>query len=574
MENISFTKSLFFGNILEDMVFPYPELPTDSVDTLKAVIDATEKFAASVDGAKIEEMGSVPIELIKQMGDLGLLGLAVPEDLGGIGLNQTSYGRMIEEISKIDGSVALTAGAHQSIGYKALLLGGTDAQKKKYLPKLASGEWLAAFALTEPGAGSDAGSIQTKAVKQPDGSFRLSGQKLWITNGGIADFYTVFAKQVSEDEANGKITAFFVERKWDGISTGQPEKKLGIKASNTVAVFFDNVLVPKENLCGEEGKGFKVAMNVLNNGRMGLGAGSVGACKKLISYAIKHANERKQFGRPLNSFGLIKEKISQMVVDTFAAESAVYLATGMVDRKVLDTSMESAICKIFATETLWRVVNEALQTAGGQGYMAEYPYERLLRDSRINMIFEGTNEILRMFVGLSGLQGPGEFLSGVGRALNNPIKGFGVLSEYAVKKIKTSITGDIISKAHPALRRETTMIEEYVMEFATASEKVIRKHGKEIVEMQFATKRICDICIDLYVAIATISRVTKMIEKYGEAKCEIPIGLARLFCAQANRRIRGNFKLMEKNEDELAKDIAMKVSELGRYPFGILGEFI
>src|SRR5438105_8637440 len=265
----SFGKSLFFGEILEDQVFPYPEMDRDARETVREIVEATAKYMCGIDGAKLDRSGEMPAELLQSLRELGLFGLIVPQEHGGIGLSDTGYARVMQEIAGWDGSVAVTLGAHSSIGFKGLLLFGTEEQKKKYLPKLATGEMIAAFCLTEPGSGSDAFSIKTNAVRQGD-HYVLNGDKIWITNGGIADFYTVFAKTTPDTPAQkGKITAFIVTRDLGGVSHGPHEDKMGIRASNTTAVFFDNVRVPAANVIGEEGKGFKVAMSILNHGRTG-----------------------------------------------------------------------------------------------------------------------------------------------------------------------------------------------------------------------------------------------------------------------------------------------------------------
>jgi acyl-CoA dehydrogenase family protein 9 len=333
------------------------------------------------------------------MKELGLFGLIIPEEYGGLGLSNTGYARIMQELAAVDASLAVTVGAHQSIGLKGLLLFGTEAQKKRYLPKLATGEWVAGFALTEPGAGSDAASIATRAELSEDGEgYVLNGNKIWITNGGFADLFTVFARTSAPDSGQKpRITALLVERGY-GVKNGPNEEKMGIRGSSTTALYFEDVKVPAANVLGESGRGFKVAMEVLNSGRLGLAAGCVGGCKTMLQMAVERTQERKAFGRTIGDFGMIKEKISRMMCETYALESMTYLTTGLIDAGVPDYSLESAICKVFGSETYWMVANETLQIAAGIGYMTEYPYERMLRDSRINLIFEGTNEILRAFI--------------------------------------------------------------------------------------------------------------------------------------------------------------------------------
>lgn len=574
----SFGKSLFFGEILEDQIFPYPEMEPETKETVTSVIEMLDKFLSQLDSAKMDREGELPKEVIQQLKELGLFGLIVPEQYGGLGLNVTGYSRVLQTIAGWDASIAVTVGAHSSIGFKGLLLTGTEEQKKKYLPKLATGELIAAFCLTEPGSGSDAFSIKTRAEKSADGShYILSGQKLWITNGGIADFFTVFAKTTpDEGEHKGKISAFIVTRDMGGVTHGTHEDKMGIRASSTTAMFFDNVKVPKECLLGEEGKGFKVAMSILNHGRTGIGAGAVGGLKRMMELAAAHANERKQFGRPIGSYGLVKEKLGRIAANAYAAESLCYLMARTIDRGNVDYSLEGAATKVLASDVLWNGVDEALQVAAGLGYMKEYPYERALRDARINRIFEGTNEILRLFVGLSGFQKPGEYLKGLGKDLSNaladPIKGFGVIREYAGRKMNQRFGKQQITKAHESMRKQIAWVEDATQELASMTEAVLRRHGKEIVEKQFATRRLGDVAIDLIGMLAVISRTTSLIQQRGSTeKCANEMNMCFAFCSDAYRRIRTNFEAATgRNNDEELKAIADQLMKTGKYENDIL----
>jgi acyl-CoA dehydrogenase family member 9 len=570
----SFMKSLFFGQVREDLIFPYPRLNADTVENVNMILDAVQKFGKDqVKSAEWDEKGEMPREMVGMMAEMGLLGMSVPEELGGLGLPQMAYARIFEEMAGLDASLTVTMGAHQSIGYKAMVLFGSDEQKKKYLPRLASGELLACYCLTEPGSGSDAASIKTRATLSPDGKhYILNGNKLWITNGGIATFMTIFAK--TEVEENGqkkdKVTCFCLELPVEGVTAGAPEHKLGIRASWTNAISFDKVQVPIENVIGGIGQGFKVAMGVLNHGRMGLAAGSVGMAKKCIEASARHANERVQFQKKLSEFGMIQEKLGRMVANCYAAESMAFMTTALIDRKDVDYSMESAAAKIFCSEMAWEAVDENLQIWGGSGYMKEYPYERWLRDTRINRIFEGTNEILRCFLALSGMQGPGQELAGLAEAIKYPLKGLGPVSDFAIRKIKQNIVGESITKAHPSLKKMAGILEEYVVEFSTQVEVLLRRHGKEIHLRQFAQKRVADIAIDFYAMSCVLSRVTRALEEKGADKCELELSIAEAFFMRSNRRVRGNFKAIDRNDDDAMKLIAAKVCELGIYPFDSL----
>ena len=571
MNEQSFMKSLFHGIISEALVFPYPEPAAAEKENVVMMLDSVRKyFAANVDSTKIDRTAEIPKDVLEGVKGLGLFGGLIPESHGGIGLSQTGYARLMQEVSALDSSFAVTIGAHQSIGLKGILLFGTDEQKKKYLPKLATGEHVAAFALTEPSAGSDAAAIQTRAERSADGKyFTLNGSKIWISNGGFADVFTVFARTSSAEEgAKPRITAFIVERGW-GVKNGPPEHKLGIRGSSTTEIYFEDVKVPAENMLGEMGRGFKVAMEVLNSGRLGLASGCVGLCKRLTKMSVERVQERKAFGRPIGEFGLIKDKIGMMMADTYALESMTYLTTGLIDAKVSDYSVESAICKVFGSETAWRVVNETLQIAAGIGYMQEYPYERLLRDARINLIFEGTNEILRCFIALTGMQGPGQELVEVVKAMREPIKGFGLLSDFAVRKARTALGRERLTRAHQLLNRESVVFEEYTGELAKNVDKMLRKHGKNIAEMQFTQKRIADMAIDLYGIAAVLSRTTRAIEKRGEEGARREIDLTTVWVAAAEKRLADNVAAFEKNDDELRKAVADKAYVDGGYPFDV-----
>ncbi len=567
----SFMKAAFHGVIPEDLVMPYPEMASEERETVSMVLETLRRFGEErIDSARIDREHRIPDELLGELKEMGLFGLLIPEEHGGLGLSNTAYARVMQEVAAIDGSLAVTLGAHQSIGLKGILMFGTEAQKRKYLPKLASGEWVAAFALTEPEAGSDAASIQTHATLADDGeSYVLDGGKIWITNGRFADVFTVFAR-TRPAEAGGKprITAFIVERGF-GVEHGPDEEKMGIRGSSTTALYFQNTRVPVANVLGEAGRGFKVAMEVLNNGRMGLAAGALGASKKLIAMAVARCNERQAFGRPIGEFGMVKQKISRMMAETYALESMVYLTTGLVDAGVPDYSLESAICKVFGSETLWFVVNEAMQIAGGIGYMTEYPYERMLRDARINLIFEGTNEILRAFIALAGLQGPGQQLQEVVKAMREPIKGFGVLGEFALQRARSALGRERLERAHPALKHETVLFEENVQALAREAERVLRKHGREIAEMQFVQKRIAEVAIDLYGLAAVISRTSRELRRKGESGAQQEMDLASAYAALARRRLQERLQDMEREEDELFKQVARRAYESEGYPFDV-----
>src|ERR1700761_1804944 len=539
---MSVAKSLAAGHILEDQLFPYPELRAKDQEVLRMMLDAIDQFLKPkhADFKHWDREAAQPEEFIQGLRDLGLFGLIIPEEHGGLGLSNAGYARVLRQSSTHDSSVSLTIGAHSSIGMKGILLFGTAEQRARYLPKLASGEMIAAFCLTESSAGSDAASIRTQAVKNADGTWTLNGEKIWITNGGIADLYTVFARTASPA---GKITAFIVEAAWPGVSHGQHEDKMGIRASSTTTVNFADVRVPAENVLDVEGKGFKVAMAILNNGRTGLGGGAVGGMKVLLALSAAQAAERKQFNAPIARFGLIREKIAQMTVDCFAAESVVWMVAHYIDSGHEDYSVEAAISKVFASEALQRSAYEALQIAAGNGYMREYPYEQITRDCRILSIFEGTNEVLRLYIALSALKDLGKSFSELKAAVddifNNPIKGFGVMTDYAERRLThaTGVGRDKITTVLPPQLRDTAgMYERYTVELSKACDFLLRRYGKSIADQQHALKRVADIATDLFVGLCVLSRAAALAKSGGD-ESQQALSIARVFGQQAKRRM-------------------------------------
>jgi len=575
-KSTSFMRSLCMGRIEEDVVFPFPTMSAEERETLGDVVSALGDLLGprEADFRKWDEKGELPSEFVGELKEFGMFGLVIPEEAGGMGLRNAAYSRTLQEVAKYDASVAVTIGAHSSIGMRGLLLFGTEEQRKRYYAKLASGEMIAAYCLTEPGAGSDAAAIETKAVRDGD-DWIVTGNKLWITNGGIASFFTVFAK--TPEEAGGKMTAFIVTSDMEGVSIGPHEDKMGIRASSTTTVHLDGVRVPAANILGEVGQGFKVAMMILNSGRTGLGGGCVGGMKRLIERATKQAGERKTFGKPIREYGLIKEKIGQMVVDCYTTEATVSMVAGLIDQGYEEYAIEAAISKVYASECLWRVVDEALQVAGGNGFMREYPYERVMRDCRINRIFEGTNEILRLFIALSAMNDVGSQLQQLQKSLkgifNDPIKGFGVLSDYAKKHVGLRMSmGEEgkLSSVHPSLRASADVFESETRSLATAVDRILRKHGKNIIGKQFASKRLAEIMIDLFVLACTLSRVDAAIRERGEEGTSRELEILAIFTHQARERIAQNFRRIDDNVDEHIKSLADDAFEAEGYRWDTL----
>lgn len=568
----SFLKSVFYGVIPEEMVFPYPEPGREQREHIGLILDGVRAFARKhVDAAAFDRDAEIPAGVLQAMRELGLFGLSVPTEYGGAGLGATGLARVIQELAGHDTSLAVTVGAHLTLGTAGLLLFGTEAQRRRFLPAMARGEKIGAFALTEAGAGSDAAGIQTRAELEPGGeAWGLHGTKVWVTNGGTADVVTVFARTTAFDmRSKPRLTAFLVEA-GEGMVRGPNDLKLGLRATSTPWLRFEGARAPAENVLGEAGKGFRVAMEVLNGGRLSLAAGAVGMCRRLIRLSVDRAQGRRAFGRPIGEFGMMKDKIARMMAETFALESMVYLTTGMVDAKVPDWSLEGAICKVFGSEVLWRVADEAMQIAAGAGYTQPHPCERMLRDARANPIFEGTNEVLRAFVALSGMQGPGRKLAEVVKAIREPIKGMGLMYEFAMQRARTTFGRERMNRAHNTLRREVVLFEEYVAHFQKSVDKVLRKHGKDIAEMQYTQRRVADLATDLFALTAVISRTTRAIERKGEEGARREVELTMAFANMAERRMQANLAAFDDNDDELRKGVAAQAYIDGGYSFDIV----
>ena len=563
----SFAKSLFLGEIHEDLAFPYPYPDEVEGRKVKRIVGDLQDFAKEYDERAVEDARWVPDDVIRRLGEIGALGLYVPEKYEGQGLSQTGYARVFEAIAKVDTTLSVVLGVHQSIGYKGIAVFGSDEQKERWLPDLATGRKLAAFALTEPSAGSDAWNVQSRAVKQADGSYVLNGGKRYIGNGSRADVLTTFAR--CEVDGKDRHIALLVEKGMKGFEVGDRYDTMGLRANDLRQLRFNDVRIPPENVLGEPGEGFRIAMAILNNGRIGLGTGSVGGAKMLIDMVIAHVTEREQFGAPLADLELVQEKIGWMVSYLFGVESMCYLTTGLVDRGVEDYSLESAICKISGTEFLWYQANRALQLAGGEGYMRTERYEKILRDIRIFPIFEGANDVLRSYVALNGMKPVGEKLKGLGNVgLSDPIGSLGVLADY----VGTRIRPDKITQADKTLQRESDAVAEQVGRLRATSEKLLKEHRGEIVHKGLHHRRLSDAVADIYAQIAVISRVTSLFAEQGVEASGQERHIARSFCRRAERRVHGNFDQIEHNDDEHIQTIAKLAYRRGSYGYALCGD--
>jgi acyl-CoA dehydrogenase family protein 9 len=564
----SFTKSLLLGDIHEEMVFPWPKTDEAEQRKVRELIARAREIGDSIDHREVEEKRWIGDDNIKRLGEAGLCGLYVDEKYGGQGLSQTGYARVFETFAQIDGTLSIILGVHQSIGYKGIALFGSDEQKERFLPDLATGRKLAGFALTEPLAGSDAYHLRSRAVQQPDGSWVLNGEKRYIGNGSKGDVFTAFARA----EVNGKDRhiALILEKGMKGFEVGERYDTMGLRGNDLRRLYFNDVRVPAENVLGEPGDGFRIAMQILNNGRIGLGTGSVGAAKNLLDLTIDHVKEREQFDQPIANFELVQEKVGWMVSYLFGLESMAYLTCGLVDQGVEDYSLESAICKVAGTEFLWYAANRALQLRGGEGYMKTDPYEKIMRDIRIFPIFEGANDVMRAWIALSAMKPVGERLSDLGNiGLNDPIGSIGVLADYVGGRVKREVRPNRITRAHPEFETHADAVSDQVKELAAVAEGLIREHKENVTFKQLHQKRLADAIADVYAQVAVLSRVTQILEDQGVEPSGQERYIADSFCQRAADRVRGHLRQIERNDDERMTAIAKLAYKRGEYGYAL-----
>jgi alkylation response protein AidB-like acyl-CoA dehydrogenase len=519
--------------------------PADLTDDQKLIGQTAEEFVLKEVFPFIKELenkkAGLMSELVKKGGEVGLMGGGVPEEFGGAGLDKISTTVLTEKLS-IYGGFAVTHGAHAGIGTLPIVYFGTEAQKKKYLPKLATGEWIGAYCLSEPQAGSDAQNSLTRAELNKEGThYILNGQKMWITNGGFADVYIVFAKIDGE-----KFTAFIVERTLPGFKPGNEEHKMGIHGSSTTPIFLENCKVPKENLLHEIGRGHIVAFNILNAGRFTLGASCVGGSKHVLMTSSKYAKERKAFGKQIGDFGLMKEKLAEMAIQIFAVESMVYRSAGNIEAamaaasgsgdkiqntmKVLEEyAIESSISKVYGSEMLDFVVDEAVQIFGGYGFHEDYPVCRAYRDSRINRIFEGTNEINRMLI--------------IQMLMKRAMGGQLPLIPAAMKLADEILAGPSSEEApEGVLAGESRVVANSKKMFLQAAGGAVQKFREKLADEQELIGALSNVVMEIYAMESCLLRAQKAAAAKGEPASQTMIDSARVFINDAAERVEHEAK--------------------------------
>jgi acyl-CoA dehydrogenase family member 9 len=569
-----FAKGLFFGQFNAGLVMPYPTLPSAEQAKVDQAVAAVRTYCAEkLDAAAIDRNADIPLENIRGLAELGVLGMTAPVEVGGRGFSQQAYCKIMEEIGGHCSSTAVFVNAHHSIGIRALLLFGTAEQKKRWLPGLVNGTQLAAFALTEEQAGSDAANVQTMAYPSGDGkSWILNGTKRYITNGGIAQVLTVMARTPVAGSVETKVTAFLVTPDMPGFKVVEARMpKCGIRGTATAKLAFENMHVPIENVLGPLGKGLRVALTVLDFGRTTFGASCTGAAKKCLEMTIAYAKKRAQFKQTLSQFELVKKKIAWMAAHTFAMEAMTTQCAAYIDSGAEDYMLETAMLKVWSTEALWQMVNDALQVHGGAGYFTDLPLERMMRDARINQIGEGANDVMRSFIAVVGMRDVGESLKGVLSALKSPFANVSTLWKFGKDQLAARLTSPNVPVQHPSLQEPAAALGARIRDFGKAIVDVLR-HLRglalqdtsisadeetriigEVIKRQYLHERIAEAACDLYASSCTLSRLDRLLgggNGHGSSTDDAANAVAgRYFLRLADRRIRQNLAALWDNDD-------------------------
>jgi acyl-CoA dehydrogenase family protein 9 len=543
-----FARALFRGEFRPEGVFPYPDPPPVEAEEAAARVRA---FAlAEIDAAAIDRDADIPRSVIDGLGRLGVLGMSAPQEYGGRGFSQSGCCRVMEVIGGHCSSTAIFVNAHHSIGIRALLLFGTPEQKARWLPPLVRGETLAAFALTETEAGSDASNVQTVAVPDDDGrTFRLTGTKRYITNGAIAGVLTVMARTPDPQGGDSKITAFLVTPDLPGFEVVEPRMaKCGIRGTATAKLAFHDMPVPAENILGPLGKGLRVALTVLDFGRTTFGACCTGMSKTLLAAATRHAARRRQFGRPLADLELVKKKLAYLAATSYAMEATTYQTAALIDAGSHDYMLETAILKVFSTEALWQGAYETLQVHGGQGYFSDEPYERILRDARINTIGEGANEVLKAFIALVGVHDVAEDLKATLAGLKSPARFVPTLWRFGSARFLRMARSPQMPVVSDELRPFADLLARRVPRFARAVERLLVQHRESFLDRQYLQERVADAAIALYTASCTLARLDR--EAANSTGTAAGRAAGRLYLRMANRTFDRALNDLDRNDDD------------------------
>lgn len=551
---LGFAKGLFLGRFVADWAMPYPRIPAAQQAELDTALVEIRRFLDEhLDPVAIDRQADIPRHVIEGLAHTGVLGMTAPKEYGGRGFSQRAYCKILEEIGARCASTSVFTNAHHSIGIRALLLFGTREQKQRWLPPLVTGEQLAAFALTEEQAGSDAANVQTTATPSADGShFLLNGEKRYITNASIAQVLTVMARTPVPGSDKTAITAFLVTPDMPGFTMLEPRmEKLGIRGTATGRFAMREMAVPKENILGPIGKGLKVALTVLDFGRTTFGACCTGAAKTCLALAVDHANTRRQFKKTLGDFDLVKKKIGRMAADVYAMEAMTAVTASLIDRGLEDYMMETAMLKVFTTDRLWEAVNDAFQIHGGSAYFNDSPLERMLRDARINQIGEGSNEVLTSFIALVGMRGPGMEFKEIYDTMFNPSRGLGKAWTAGMNRLGAAVKVSSVPVKSESLRSYASQLGRLIWRFNLSVNKALIKYREPVMDMQLIQERIAGAAMEMFASACVISRLDSQLQSVAQNGASAPGGrqAGELFLRQSFRRIRGFLAGLNDNDD-------------------------
>jgi acyl-CoA dehydrogenase family member 9 len=554
-QELGFAKGLFLGDFVADWAMPYPRLSdAQQAEVDRAVAELRTFLDEHLDPEEIDREADIPRHVIDGLGRIGVLGMTAPKEVGGRGFSQMQYCKVLEEIGARCASTAVFTNAHHSIGIRALLLFGTKEQQEKWLPKLMNGEQLAAFALTEAEAGSDAANVQMQAQPSEDGShFILNGEKRYITNASIAQVLTVMARTpVPGKDGKSAITAFLVTPDMEGFEMIEPRMpKLGIRGTVTGRFRLNNVRVPKENILGPLGKGLRVALTVLDFGRTTFGACCTGGAKTCLRLAVEHANTRKQFNKTLGNFDLVKKKIARMAADVYAMEAMTQVTASLIDRGLEDYMVETAMLKVFTTERLWDAVNDCFQIHGGSAYFDDSPLGRILRDARINQIGEGSNEVLTSFIALVGMRGPGMEFKEIYDTMLKPWRQDGAKAWGAgLKRLSAAVKVPEVPVRSDRLKSYAGQLARLVWRFNFAVDKALIAYREPVMEMQLVQERLANAAMELFAATCVLSRWDSELSTIGgNGRDATNHFAADLFVRRALRKTRHFLRGLGDNDD-------------------------
>jgi acyl-CoA dehydrogenase family member 9 len=556
-QELGFAKGLFLGNFVADWVMPYPRLAAAQETELQsALAEVRQMLDRELDPDWIDRNADIPRSLIEGLGRTGVLGMTAPREFGGRGFSQMQYCRILEEIGKRDASTSVFVNAHHSIGIRALILFGTREQKARWLPPLVAGEQLAAFALTERDAGSDAANVRMTATPSDDGShYILNGEKRYITNAGIAQVWTVMARTpVPEKPGKDAITAFLVTPDMPGVEMINPRMpKLGIRGTATARFRLNNVRVPKENILGPLGKGLRVALTVLDFGRTTFGACCTGAAKHCLQLAVEHANSRQQFKKTLGQFDLVKKKIARMAADVYAMEAMTQVTASLIDRGLDDYMIETAMLKVFTTDRLWEAVNDAFQIHGGSAYFDDSPLGRILRDARINQIGEGSNEVLTSFIALVGMRGPGmEFKEIYDTMLKPNMQGIGRAFNFGISRLSATVRTPTVPVRSAELRGLAGQLGRLIWRFNVAVNRALVVYREPVLDMQLIQERIAGAAMELFASTCSLSRWDAELQARGRNGDARPADFSApdYFLRKSIRHAKGLLSELTDNDDK------------------------